>query len=130
MTSPVPLSPSDSGAYSPLVQAGPFIFLSGQLPRDPNSGLIVGNNIEAQTRQTIANVERLLQSAGASLPNVVSVVAYLQDISDWDSFNTIYRILMPSPFPTRTTIGVHLHGALVELTVIAYREPVRAADPP
>jgi 2-iminobutanoate/2-iminopropanoate deaminase len=119
MTAPVPLSESGRGAYSPLLQAGPFIFLSGQLPLDPSSGLITGEDIESQTRQVIANVDRLLRSANASVADIVSVTAYLRDISDWDSFNAAYRSLMPSPFPTRTTVGVQLHGALLELTVIA-----------
>jgi 2-iminobutanoate/2-iminopropanoate deaminase len=121
MGSQVLFESSDRGAYSPIVQAGPFIFLSGQLPVDPSSGLVVGKDIESQTRQVIANVDRLLRSADASLASIVCLTAYLSDISQWDSFNTVYRGLMPSPFPTRTTIGVQLHGALVELTVIAYR---------
>lgn len=123
MTSTVPLPASESGAYSPLVRAGPFIFLSGQLPVDPSSGLIAPEDIEAQTRQVIANIDRLLQSADASLADIVSVTAYLSEISHWDAFNRVYRSLMPSPFPTRTTVGVQLHGALVELTVVAYRPP-------
>jgi 2-iminobutanoate/2-iminopropanoate deaminase len=122
MTSPVPLSASNSGAYSPLRRAGPFIFLSGQLPVDPSTGFMSREDIESQTRQVIANVDRLLRSADASLADIVSVTAYLRDISDWDSFNTVYRSLMPSPLPARTTVGVQLHGALVELTVIAFRE--------
>jgi 2-iminobutanoate/2-iminopropanoate deaminase len=112
---------SDRGAYSPVVQAGPFIFLSGQLPVDRSSGLVVGKDIESQTRRVIANVDRLLRSEDASLASIVCLTAYLSDISHWDSFNTVYRSLMPSQFPTRTTIGVQLHSALVELTVIAYR---------
>lgn len=122
MSSHAPLSPSTGGAYSPLVKAGSFIFLAGQLPIDPSTGLVEGKDIEAQTRQAISNVDRLLRSANASLTDIVSVTAYLSDISDWDRFNAAYRSLMPSPFPTRTTVGVQLHGALLELTVVAYRE--------
>lgn len=122
MTTPAPLSPSDIGAYSPLRRAGAFIFLSGQLPVDPSTGLMARNDIESQTRQVIVNVDRLLRSADASLADIVSVTAYLHDMSDWDSFNAVYRSLMPSPLPTRTTVGVQLHGALLELTIIAYRE--------
>lgn len=122
MRSQVSRSASDSGAYSALVRAGPFIFLAGQLPVDPRSGLMAPEDIAAQTRQAIANVDSLLQSAGASLTDIVSVTAYLSDISNWDSFNRVYRNLMPSPLPVRTTVGVQLHGALLELTVVAYRE--------
>jgi 2-iminobutanoate/2-iminopropanoate deaminase len=126
MTSPVLLSASDGGAYSPLRRAGPFLFLSGQLPVDPSTGLTAREDIESQTRQVVANVDRLLRSADASLADIISVTAYLRDISDWDSFNTVYRSLMPSPLPARTTVGVQLHGALLELTVIAFREPGHA----
>jgi 2-iminobutanoate/2-iminopropanoate deaminase len=69
------------------VIAGPFIFVSGQLPYDPETGQIRGSEIATQTSQVISNVERLLKSAGASLADVVSVTAYLNNISDWDVFN-------------------------------------------
>jgi 2-iminobutanoate/2-iminopropanoate deaminase len=118
--SPAKTSPSGKGAYTPLVIAGPFIFVSGQLPYDPETGQIRGSEIATQTSQVISNVERLLKSAGASLADVVSVTAYLNNISDWDVFNKTYKSLMPLPFPTRTTVGVCLHSALVELTVVAY----------
>lgn len=94
------------GAYSRLLEAGAFIFLSGQLPLDPSTGLMAGEDIESQTRQAVANVDRLLRSANASLANIVSVTAYLRDISDWESFNATYRSLMPAPLPARTTVGV------------------------
>jgi 2-iminobutanoate/2-iminopropanoate deaminase len=126
MTSPVPVPASGSGAYSPLRRAGPFIFLSGQLPIDPSTAFMAPEDIESQTRQVVANVDRLLRSADASLADIVSVTAYLRDISDWDSFNAVYRTLMPSPLPARTTVGVQLHGALLELTVIAFIEPGHA----
>jgi 2-iminobutanoate/2-iminopropanoate deaminase len=118
--SPAKTSPNSKGAYTPLVIAGPFIFVSGQLPYDPETGQIRGSEIATQTSQVISNVERLLKSAGASLADVVSVTAYLNSISDWDVFNKTYKSLMPLPFPTRTTVGVCLHAALVELTVVAY----------
>jgi len=105
-----------------VVVAGPFVFVSGQLPYDPESGQVKGTEIASQTVQVISNVKGLLKSVGASLEDIVSVTAYLNDISDWDLFNETYQSLMPSPFPSRTTVGVRVHGALVELTVVAYVE--------
>lgn len=112
--------PPPVGAYSPAVRAGGFVFVSGQVPRDPVSGELVGDDIESQTRQVIANVKRALEAAGASLSDVVSVIVYLSDIDDWGRFNTAYRELMPQPYPTRTAVGANLRGILVEISAVAY----------
>src|SRR3954463_3473282 len=115
-----PEVPPPAGAYSPAAKAGPFVFVSGQVPRDPVSGALVGDDVESQTRQVIANVERALQAAGAQLSDVVSVIVYLADIDDWGRFNTAYKALMPSPYPTRTALGANLRGILVEVSAVAY----------
>jgi 2-iminobutanoate/2-iminopropanoate deaminase len=107
------------GAYSPAVRAGNLIFVSGQVPKDPHTGATVGTDIAAQTRYVVTNTERVLQAAGATLRDVVSVTAYLQRIDDWDAFNAVYRTLFEPPYPARTTVGADLHGFLVELSVIA-----------
>ncbi len=113
-------APPPVGAYSPAARAGGFVYVSGQVPRDPVSGELVGDDVESQTRQVIANVRRVLESAGASLSDVVSVVAYLADIGEWDRFNTVYKELMPQPYPTRTALGAQLHGFLVEISAVAF----------
>ena len=112
--------PPPVGAYSPAVRAGGFVFVSGQVPRNPVSGELVGDDIESQTRQVIANVNRALEAAGASLADVVSLVVYLADIDDWGRFNAAYRELMPQPYPTRTAVGANLRGILVEISATAY----------
>lgn len=112
--------PPPVGAYSPAVRAGGFVFVSGQVPRNPVSGELVGDDIESQTRQVIANVKRALEAAGASLADVVSLVVYLADIDDWGRFNAAYRELMPQPYPTRTAVGANLRGILVEISATAY----------
>lgn len=93
-----------------------------------SSRLISGGDIESETRQAIANVDRLLRSADASLADIVCVTVYLRDMSDRDVFDTTYRSLMPSTLPTRTTVDVQLHGALLELTVAAYTSRVTFAE--
>lgn len=108
------------GAYSPAVKAGGFVFVSGQVPRDPVSGELVGDDVESQTRQVIRNIERALESAGASLGDVVSMVVYLADVDDWGRFNTIYKELMSPPYPTRTAIGANLRGITIEISAVAY----------
>ena len=112
--------PPPAGAYSPAVKAGGFVFISGQIPRDPVSGEIVGDDVESLTRQVIANVRRALEAAGASLSDVVSMVVYLADVDDWGRFNTVYKELMPTPYPTRTAVGANLRGITVEISAVAY----------
>jgi len=112
--------PAPAGAYSPAVRAGGFVFISGQIPRDPVSGEIVGNDVESQTRQVIANVRRGLEAAGATLADVVSMVVYLADVDDWGRFNTVYKELMPTPYPTRTAVGANLRGITIEISAVAY----------
>ncbi len=116
-----PGQPQPVGAYSPVVRAGDFLFVSGQVPRDPVSGELLGDNVASQTRAVVRNVARVLGYAGATLDDIVSVNAYLARIEDWDTFNTVYREVMHAPFPARTTVAPGLHNCLVELTVIAYR---------
>ncbi len=108
-----------AGAYSPAVRAGDFVFASGQVPRDPKTGALLGNTVEEQTRGVFDNIRRVLEAAGTSLDNVVSVSAFLTDMGNWEAFDAVYREQFKPPFPTRTTIGCQLHGVLVEITVIA-----------
>jgi 2-iminobutanoate/2-iminopropanoate deaminase len=112
--------PKPAGAYSPVIRAGDFIYVSGQIPRDPVTGEM-GAGIESQTRGVMRNLERVLGYAGATLSDVVSVTAYLADIADWDAFNRVYREHLDEPVPTRTTVGAGLHGFLVEISAVAYR---------
>ena len=112
--------PPPVGAYSPAVKAGGFVFVSGQVPRDPVTGALVGDDVESQTKQVIANISRALEAAGASLSDVVSVIVYLADIDDWGKFNAVYKELMPKPYPTRTALGANLRGIFVEISAVAY----------
>ena len=112
--------PAPVGAYSPAVRAGGFVFISGQVPRDPVSGELVGDDVESQTRQVIRNIERALESAGASLSDVISMVVYLADVDDWGRFNTVYKELMSPPYPTRTAVGANLRGIMIEISAVAY----------
>ena len=109
-----------AGAYSPAIRAGDLIFVSGNVPRDPATGALIGNDVTTQTHAVIDRIEAVLGEAGATLHDVVSVTAYLADIGKWEEFNNAYRARFTEPYPTRTTVGAQLHGFLVEITVIAY----------
>jgi 2-iminobutanoate/2-iminopropanoate deaminase len=117
---PISLGKPPVGAYSPAVRAGDYLFLSGQVPIDPESGRLLGEDVASQTHAVLDRIEVLLAHAGSSLRDVVSVTAYLADINDWDAFNDAYRTRFQRPFPARTTVGAGLHGFLVEISVIAY----------
>ena len=116
----LPDLPPPAGAYSPGVRAANLLFVSGQVPRDPATGQLVGTTIEEQTRATLANVERVLRTGGATLADVVSVTIYLTDEDNWGAVNDIYKTVFSPPYPTRAVVGASLRGILVEMSAIAY----------
>jgi 2-iminobutanoate/2-iminopropanoate deaminase len=108
-----------AGAYSRAVHAGGLIFVSGQVPRDFETGALLGSDVAAQTRATLDNLRRVLGAAGASLSDVVSVTVYLQNAGDWGAFNEVYRSAFTTPYPSRTTVGADLRDVLVEISAVA-----------
>jgi 2-iminobutanoate/2-iminopropanoate deaminase len=110
-----------AGPYSPVleVQADRLVVISGQVALDPQ-GNVVGEDIEEQTRYTLANCQRHLRSAGCGFADVFKVNAYLSDVSEWARFNAVYAEAMPHPRPARTTVGVVLlPGLRVEIEMWA-----------
>lgn len=112
--------PPPRGAYSPGVRAGDFVYVSGQVPRDPATGELLGEDVAEQTRRTLEKLEGVLRAAGGTLADVVSVTAYLQDVGDWEAFNRVYGETFHPPYPTRTTVGAELGGVRVEISAVAY----------
>ncbi len=112
--------PAPKGPYTPAVRAGDLVFVSGQVPRDPVSGHLVGDDVATQTRQTLSNLQQVLHQAGARIEDVVSVTVYLARADDWDAMNAVYREVFRPPYPTRTTVGAELRGILVEVSAVAY----------
>ena len=112
--------PKPVGAYSPAVRAGDFVFISGQVPVDPKTQKVVSEDFETQVRQTLSNVKAALGAAGATLDDVVSVIAYLSSMDDWGKFNDIYKETFHAPYPTRTAVGAMLRGFKVEVSAVAY----------
>ncbi|MFL5560427.1 MAG: RidA family protein [Gemmatimonadaceae bacterium] len=112
--------PPPAGPYSPAVRAGDFLYVSGQVPRDPRTGELLGATIEEQARATLTNLQRVLAAADATLGDVVSVTVYLADENDWGAFNAVYREVMTAPYPSRTVVGAGLRGILVEISGVAH----------
>jgi 2-iminobutanoate/2-iminopropanoate deaminase len=100
---------STAGPYSPVleIQADRLVVISGQVALDPH-GNIVGDTIEEQTRATLANCRRQLETAGCTFDDVFKVNAYMADLNDWDRFNAVYMEILPEPRPVRTTVGAKL----------------------
>lgn len=115
----LPDLPPPAGAYSPGVRTANLLFVSGQVPKDPATGQVVGTTIEEQTRTTLTNLERVVRTAGATLADVVSVTVYLADENDWGAFDKTYRTVFSPPYPTRAVVGASLRGILVEISAIA-----------
>ena len=114
----VPLS---AGAYSPAVRAGDFIHVSGQVPRDVRTGATIGDTVEEQAVQVIANLRDVLAAAGATLDDVVAATIYLTNEQDWAAVNDIWKASFTAPYPSRTTLGARLRGFLIEVSAVAYR---------
>ena len=107
--------------FSPAVKAGPFVFVSGQVAMGDN-GEIVPGGIEAQTRQTLANVEKALALAGCTRDDVVKATVWLDDTRDFWSFNRVYAEFFSVAKPARSTTQAKLMvDAKIEIEVIAYK---------
>jgi 2-iminobutanoate/2-iminopropanoate deaminase len=115
-------APAPGGSYSQGLRAGNFIFVAGQVPRDPRTGEIAGDTIEEQTRQVLENIKAILEAAGASMADVVKSTVHLSDQSLFPRYDAVYATYFPDPKPVRTTVGSQLKGILVEIDVIAYVE--------
>ena len=119
----IPNVPEAVGPYSQLSIAGDSVYLSGQLPIDPNTGKLVCGPIRDQTEQVFNNIEAVLKSVGLSLSDVVRYSVYLTDMSTFSEMNTIYAKRVGDIKPARETLGVSALalGAAIEITVTAQK---------
>jgi len=115
-------APAPVGPYSQAIRAGEFVFASGQIPLDPQSGKIVTGEIEDETRQVLANLAAVLEAAGSGIDRVVKATVYLTDLSLFPRVNAVYAETFKfDPAPARVTIGVAALplGAQVEIDAVA-----------
>lgn len=110
--------------YSHACRAGNFLFVTGQMPIDPETGKYVENDIQIQTRRVMENLLLVLGQAGMDGSDVVSARVFLTDMRDYDAFNSIYAEYLSANLPSRTCIGVTglAGGARVEVDMVAYRD--------
>jgi 2-iminobutanoate/2-iminopropanoate deaminase len=111
------------GPYSPGIRTEGFVFASGSIGLDPATGTLVGDGIEAQTRQAIQNLSRVLEAGGSSLKLVVKTTVFLLDMADFAKMNLVYASFFGDEPPARSTIQVAAlpGGASVEIEAIAIR---------
>jgi len=117
-------APAAIGPYSQAVRADKFAFVSGQLPIDPATGEFAGDDITAQTRQSLTNIKNILESDGMTMANVVKTTVLLKNISDFAAMNEVYATFFEGECPARAAFEVAAlpKGALVEIEAIAYAE--------
>ena len=116
-----PDAPAAAGAYSQAVVGNGFVFCSGQVPLDPQTGELVGGSIADQTRRCLENLSAVLHAAGSSLDDVVKVTAFLLDMNDFPEFNEAYAEFFGDEPPARATVAVAglPKGAEVEIECVA-----------
>ena len=109
------------GPYSPAVEAGGFVYFSGQIPIDSKTGKIIDGDIKAQTQQCLKNLSAVLEAAGVTSDDIVKTTVYLIDMVDYAVVNEVYGEYFKAPYPARTAIAVCALplGSKVEIEVLA-----------
>ena len=115
-------TPNPLGPYNQAVEAGNFLFVSGQLAIDPKEDKLIAKSIRLQTRQVMENIKSILEAAGYNLKDVVQSAVYLSSMSLFEEFNLEYAKYYETNFPARVAVGIELKsGALVEVSVVAFK---------
>jgi 2-iminobutanoate/2-iminopropanoate deaminase len=114
-------APAAIGPYSQAIRAGSLLFVSGQIPLDPASGVLVEGDVKVQTHRVFRNLAGILEAAGSSLDRVVRATVYLADMNDFVAMNEVYATYFSAPAPARSTIQAARlpRDARVEIDVIA-----------
>ena len=116
-------APKAIGPYSAAIKTDLFVFSSGQLGMNPQSGEIVDDGIQSQTRQALKNLEQVLLAAGTDLSKVVKTTVFLKDMSEFSLMNEVYAEYFTADFPARSAVQVAAlpKNAAVEIEAIALR---------
>ena len=114
-------APAAIGPYSQAIKANGFVFVSGQIPIDPQTGEFVEGGITEQTARVLKNLTAVLEAAGSSLEQVVKTTVFLADMKEFSSMNEVYAEFFPSPPPARSTVAAAglPRNARVEIEAVA-----------
>ncbi len=117
-------APAAIGPYSQAVRAGSFLFISGQIPREPGTGQITEGGIGAQTHRVMRSLGAILEAAGAGYDRVVRTTVFLTDLADFEVVNEVYGGYFRDSAPARATVQVAAlpKGVSVEIDAIAHLE--------
>lgn len=115
-------APAAIGPYSQALDLGDLVFVSGQIPVNPATGLMA-DTVEEQAAQSLANIKAILAQAGLTMANVVKTVIFLADINDFAAVNQVYTQAFSEPYPARSCVQVAAipKGAKLEIECIAKR---------
>ena len=119
-----PKAPAAIGPYSQAIQVGNLIYTSGQIPIDPATGQLVEGGVKEQTRQSLSNIQAILQEAGLTMASVVKTTVFMADMADFAEMNSVYAEFFTEPYPARSAVAVKTlpKNALVEIEVVAEKE--------
>ena len=114
-------APAAIGPYSQAIQVGNLVYTSGQLPIDPATGNFPEGGIKEQTRQSLKNIQSILQESGLTMASVVKTTVFMADMQDFADMNAVYAEFFAEPYPARSAVAVKTlpKGALVEIEVVA-----------
>ena len=118
-----PNAPAAIGPYSQAIRCGNLLFTSGQIPLDPATGAVVGENIREQAERVMQNLGAVLTAGGSSFENAVKTTCFLADMGDFAAFNEVYATYFTTN-PARSCVAVKTlpKGVLVEVEVVALAE--------
>ena len=114
-------APAAIGPYSQAIQVGNLVYTSGQIPINPETGSFVEGGIKEQTRQSLQNVQAILNEIGLTMGSVVKTTVFMADMNDFADMNAVYAEFFAEPYPARSAVAVKTlpKGALVEIEVVA-----------
>lgn len=117
-------APLPVGPYAQAVQAGNMVFISGQIPLSPETGLLAGPDLISQTRQVFANLQAVIEACGCTVSQVVKTTVFMIDLDEFSDFNKLYVEWMGSHTPARSTVQVAAlpRGVRIEVEAILVKE--------
>jgi len=116
-------APKAIGPYSQAVKAGGMVFISGQIPIDPKTGMVVQSDIKTQTKLVMENVKAIITAAGCAISDIVKATIYLKNMDDFAVVNEVYGSYFPVDPPARATVEVSRlpKDVAIEMDFIAFK---------
>jgi len=125
----IPNAPAPVGPYSQAIHKGDTLYVSGQIPLNPNTGLLELDNIEMATTRVLQNIDALLQEAGFDTDDVVMVSIFMKDLQEFQAMNQVYAAYFEGVAPARQTVQVSRLplDVNIEISCIAQKWPPNTA---